>query len=118
MDNDLWTVEQTAEYLSLKRGTVIKMAATGRIPAVKIGGGWRFLAGRVQKWVQQSDACLVIVKQQPDADVTVADGIYYRPGETLPNGKTCDMGVYIGRRSTAENFVCQYGGLLITGDLA
>jgi excisionase family DNA binding protein len=40
----LLTPAETAERLSLHPKTVVRMARDGRLPAVKIGTGWRFHA--------------------------------------------------------------------------
>jgi len=43
----LLTAAQVAERLSLHPKTVVRMARDGRLPAVKIGTGWRFHADRL-----------------------------------------------------------------------
>jgi len=43
----LLTPAETAERLSLHPKTVARMARDGRLPAVKIGTGWRFHADRL-----------------------------------------------------------------------
>jgi excisionase family DNA binding protein len=43
-ENRLLTVEEAALFLRLKPGTVRKMARQHRLPALKVGRGWRFLS--------------------------------------------------------------------------
>jgi excisionase family DNA binding protein len=35
-------LEETSRYLRIKRRTLYALAARGEVPAVKIGGQWRF----------------------------------------------------------------------------
>ena len=39
---DLWTIEETCDWLRMKQPAVKKMARDGRIPAHKVGKFWRF----------------------------------------------------------------------------
>ncbi len=41
-DSPLLTAAQAAEQLRLHPKTVVRMARDGRLPAIKIGTGWRF----------------------------------------------------------------------------
>lgn len=40
-NNELLTVEQTAEYLKVTQLTIYKWIYAGTLPAAKIGGRWR-----------------------------------------------------------------------------
>src|SRR2546428_2669002 len=42
MDDRLMTVKELAAYLHLNERTVLKLAAEGPLPAVKVGNQWRF----------------------------------------------------------------------------
>src|SRR2546425_6712952 len=42
MDDRLMTVKELAAYLNLNERTVLKLAAEGPLPAVKVGNQWRF----------------------------------------------------------------------------
>ena len=118
MNEELWNAQQAADYLSLKLHTVRRMAHAGRIPGVKkICGEWRFEPERIREWVRQHNTCLVVVG--PGVEVTATTGgDFYPPGAELPGGHTYDLGVYVGTRQGADDFVSRYGGLLITGSLA
>jgi len=118
MSNDLWTVKQTAQHLNLMPATVRKMARAGRIPATKMGWEWRFSPDRIQEWIEQTNGkCLVIVNVPPGTDLFTDGGNYYPPGAELPNGRTFEMGVFIGPPEIADDVAKRYKGLLITGDL-
>ncbi len=49
---DLLTLEETARFLRLSPHTLYKMAASGRIPALKAGRQWRFSKGDLQEWLK------------------------------------------------------------------
>jgi excisionase family DNA binding protein len=41
-DDQIMTVEEVADYLKLHKQTIMRMAARGELPAVKVGRHWRF----------------------------------------------------------------------------
>src|SRR2546425_3413224 len=47
MDDRLMTVKELAAYLNLNERTVLKLAAEGPLPAVKVGNQWRFPEGMI-----------------------------------------------------------------------
>lgn len=47
MNSDIMDISQAASYLNIKKGTLYRLAKNGRIPAVKIGGQWRFKRDRL-----------------------------------------------------------------------
>ena len=49
--------EQAAELLSVHPKTVKRLAAEGRIPAMKIGKLWRFRPSALDSWVQSQIQC-------------------------------------------------------------
>lgn len=50
----LMTLEEVAEYLRLSKGTVYRMANSGKIPASKVGNQWRFRKEDVDQWLEQN----------------------------------------------------------------
>ena len=50
---DLWTIEETCDWLRMKRPVVKKMARDGRIPAHKVGKFWRFNEVELLEWLNQ-----------------------------------------------------------------
>src|SRR2546430_15684988 len=50
MDDRLMTVKELAAYLNLNERTVLKLAAEGPLPAVKVGNQWRFREGKIDAW--------------------------------------------------------------------
>lgn len=67
------TTRQIQEILHVDRTTIYRMADDGRIPAVKIGGQWRFPRRPIENWL----------KRQSN---TVA-----RPTETVTDGASSDL---------------------------
>src|SRR5256885_1338150 len=51
MDDRLMTVKELAAYLNLNERTVLKLAAEGPLPAVKVGNQWRFREGKIDALV-------------------------------------------------------------------
>src|SRR2546426_2368022 len=47
MDDRLMTVKELAAYLNLNERTVLKLAAEGPLPAVKVGNQWRVREGMI-----------------------------------------------------------------------
>ena len=47
----LLTVQQVADYLQLNPSTVYQWAQKGRLPAIKLGGCWRFRGGDLEAWL-------------------------------------------------------------------
>lgn len=47
----LLTVKEVARYLVLSEKTVYRLANTGKLPAVKVGGQWRFEPERLDNWL-------------------------------------------------------------------
>jgi excisionase family DNA binding protein len=48
----LLTTSQVARWLEISARTVTYWAASGVIPAVKMGRHWRFQEGVLQKWIE------------------------------------------------------------------
>jgi excisionase family DNA binding protein len=51
---DLLSPKQLAEYLQLSQRTVYRLLDRGAIPAVKVGGQWRFRKTTVDEWLDLS----------------------------------------------------------------
>lgn len=51
-DKEIFSIEEAEEYLGIKKRTLYKLAKTGNIPAIKIGGQWRFSKYRLDALFQ------------------------------------------------------------------
>ena len=49
----IMTTKEIAKYLNLHEITICKHAATGKIPAVRIGRVWRFDKEVIDKWIAE-----------------------------------------------------------------
>ena len=47
--SEMMTLKQLAAHFNLHRQTVGKLASSGEIPAMRIGGEWRFDLNKVEK---------------------------------------------------------------------
>jgi|SRR5580704_12955934 excisionase family DNA binding protein len=48
---DLLTPEEAAQLLAIPRKTILRWAATGYIPAHKLGRRWRLIRSEVDRWL-------------------------------------------------------------------
>ena len=49
--DEILTIEEVATYLKAGRRTVYRLAASGKLPAFKLGGTWRFRRGDLDQWI-------------------------------------------------------------------
>lgn len=71
---DLLTTKELQAILNVDRTTIYRMAESGRVPAVKVGGQWRFPRQQIEGWLRQGAAAppLQAIPSTP-ADVRPAD---------------------------------------------
>jgi excisionase family DNA binding protein len=66
---DLLTVRELAAYLKLNSATVMRKAAKGEIPAIKIGRQFRFDKSQIDKWLTQKTVgkptTILVVDDEP-----------------------------------------------------
>ncbi len=53
MDDIILTIKEVAAYLKVNERTVYRLAASGKIPAFKVGGSWRFRNQTIEQWINQ-----------------------------------------------------------------
>jgi excisionase family DNA binding protein len=53
---DLLTTKELQTMLQVDRTTIYRMAESGRLPAVKVGGQWRFPRQQIDGWLRQRTA--------------------------------------------------------------
>lgn len=49
--DEILTIEEVATYLKAGKRTVYRLAASGKLPAFKLGGTWRFRRGDLDQWI-------------------------------------------------------------------
>jgi excisionase family DNA binding protein len=53
-DGEILTLDEVAAYLKAGKRTVYRLAASGEIPAFKLGGTWRFRRSELDRWIAAS----------------------------------------------------------------
>ncbi len=46
------TVPEVASFLKVSETTIYRLAKTGKLPARKVGGAWRFSQSAIQAWLR------------------------------------------------------------------
>ncbi len=54
MPEKLLTVEEVAGYLKIDRITLYRMLARKKIPAIRVGGQWRFYRKMIDAWLMKN----------------------------------------------------------------
>lgn len=49
--DEILTIDEVAAYLKAGKRTVYRLAASGKLPAFKLGGTWRFRRCDLDKWI-------------------------------------------------------------------
>ena len=48
---EIFTLDEVAAYLKVGKRTVYRLAASGKLPAFKLGGTWRFRRAELDQWI-------------------------------------------------------------------
>jgi excisionase family DNA binding protein len=51
--NALLTLDEVADFLKVSKDTVYRLAQVGDMPAMKIGGQWRFAGDEIRAWLEK-----------------------------------------------------------------
>jgi excisionase family DNA binding protein len=52
--DEILTIDEVAVFLKAGKRTVYRLAASGEIPAFKLGGTWRFRRSELDQWIAAS----------------------------------------------------------------
>lgn len=52
--DEILTIDEVAVFLKAGKRTVYRLAASGEIPAFKLGGTWRFRRSELDEWIAAS----------------------------------------------------------------
>ena len=55
MDDKILTIKEVAKYLKVNERTIYRLAASGDIPAFKVGNSWRFRKAEIGQWIEQQE---------------------------------------------------------------
>ncbi len=50
MLDDFLSVEDLAQFLEIENQAIVELATSGKIPAIKEGGNWRFERAKIEQW--------------------------------------------------------------------
>jgi len=49
--DEILTIDDVAAYLKAGKRTVYRLASSGKLPAFKLGGTWRFRRAELDQWI-------------------------------------------------------------------
>ncbi len=52
--DEILTIDEVAAYLKASKRTVYRLTASGKLPAFKLGGTWRFRQSDLKQWIASS----------------------------------------------------------------
>jgi excisionase family DNA binding protein len=52
--DEILTIDEVAAFLKAGKRTVYRLAASGKLPAFKLGGTWRFRRSDLDQWIASS----------------------------------------------------------------
>ncbi|CAM8011398.1 MULTISPECIES: methylation-associated defense system helix-turn-helix domain-containing protein MAD1 [Enterobacteriaceae] len=58
--DEFLTIDEVAVYLKVGKRTVYRLAASGKLPAFKLGGTWRFRRGDLDQWIASRTGKVVV----------------------------------------------------------
>jgi len=60
MSREIVNVKDLASYLHCHQSTIYRLAKNGEIPSFRLGGGWRFKMGDIDRWLKnRTDGAMV-----------------------------------------------------------
>jgi len=71
----LMTIKDAANYLKISSSTIYKLVEKGRIPALKVGGAWRFKRDILDDWLNNQSSKYTRTVLIVDDDARVRDVI-------------------------------------------
>lgn len=74
----IMTTKEMSAYLKLHQITICKYATQGKIPAIQIGGVWRFDKNVIDRWITDAQ------KVSNTNDNSVKGGAQREPGKKRP----------------------------------
>jgi len=55
MTDSILTIKDVAQYLKVNERTIYRLAASGDIPAFKVGNSWRFKREDLENWMERQN---------------------------------------------------------------
>jgi excisionase family DNA binding protein len=79
--DELLTTKQLMAMLQLDRSTIYRMLSEGRLPAVRVGGQWRFSRQAIDEWIQVQN---LPASNEPKETMETCTAATYANAEILP----------------------------------
>ncbi len=76
--NEIWTVNEVADYLRMNPMTIYRLAQQGKIPASKILGCWRFKRQEIESWIKAQEfqpSKILVVDDDPLIGSTIKNAL-------------------------------------------
>ena len=54
-EDQVFTVQELAQYLRMKPVTIYKHAKAGKLPCFKVGANWRFKKSTIDRWISEQE---------------------------------------------------------------
>ena len=68
---ELLTTREIAQYLRLRQETVRRKVSAGEIPAIKIGGRFRFDKGQIDDWLRRNSTLRTSIPVNDDKEAII-----------------------------------------------
>lgn len=76
--NEIWTVNEVADYLRMNPMTIYRLAQQGKIPASKILGSWRFKRQEIESWIKAQEfqpSKILVIDDDPLIGSTIKNAL-------------------------------------------
>lgn len=76
--NEIWTVNEVADYLRMNPMTIYRLAQQGKIPASKILGCWRFKRQEIESWISAQEfqpSKILVIDDDPLIGSTIKNAL-------------------------------------------
>ncbi len=80
-DGDILTLDEVAAFLKAGKRTIYRLAASGEIPAFKLGGTWRFRKSDLERWIASRTGETAFDAERGGKAATSAAAAPSKPGQ-------------------------------------
>lgn len=80
-EGDILTLDEVAAYLKSGKRTIYRLAASGEIPAFKLGGTWRFRKSDLERWIASRTGETAFTEEREGEAATSATAARSKPGQ-------------------------------------
>ena len=79
---EILTLDEVAAYLKAGKRTIYRLAASGGIPAFKLGGTWRFRKADLERWMANRTGAAAFGDERGGEVVTHTASAPFKPVQT------------------------------------